>query len=298
MSAAPPLVSIAMPVMNAARTLGPALRSILAQSHENWELLVIDDGSTDGTAALVAALGDARVRLTIGGGNLGLAARLNQAIDMANGPLIARMDADDLAFPGRIEAQVKFMAEHPDCDLVGCGMLFFDEAGEVLGRFPVRRTHAEICARPWSGFHLPHPTWLGKKEWFARFRYLAGYRKTQDQDLLLRTFDQSRFACIDQVLLGYRQDRRTLGKLLAGRAYFARSIMRESWRRHDFGAGISGLAEQALKAAVDLLTVPAGLHRLVRGERRGALSAAEEARWRAVWAHCRAAHGTNSTSRS
>ena len=297
MSAAPPLVSIAMPVMNAARTVGPALRSILAQTHENWELLVIDDGSTDDTAALVAALGDARVRLTIGGGNLGLAARLNQAIDMANGPLIARMDADDLAFPGRIEAQVKFMAENPDCDLVGCGMLFFDAAGEVLGRFPVRRTHAEICARPWSGFHLPHPTWLGKKDWFMRFRYSAGYRKTQDQDLLLRTFDQSRFACIDQVLLGYRQDRRTLRKLLAGRAYFARSILRESWRRGAFGAGLAGLAEQALKAAVDLVTVPAGLHRLVRGERRGALSAADEARWRAVWADCGARQGTSSASR-
>lgn len=281
----PPLVSIAMPMRDAARTLEASLRSILLQTHANWELLLIDDGSADGSPALAHRFDDPRIRLYEGGGNQGLAARLNQAIDLARGDLLARMDADDLAYPERLAAQVKFMAEHPDCDLVGCGMLFFDERGNVVGRFPLRRTHEDICRNPWTGFHLPHPTWLGRKSWFARFRYLADYKKTQDQDLLLRAFDQSRFACVDAILQGYRQERRSLAKLLAGRRNFARSILREAWRRQAYGAGLAGLAGQALKSAIDIVTTPLGLDRAIRGEHTTP-DAAELRQWRAVWQAC------------
>lgn len=274
-----------MPMRDAARTLAASLRSILLQTHTDWELLLIDDGSADGSPALARKFDDPRIRLFEGGGNLGLAARLNQAIELARGPLIARMDADDLAYPERLAAQVKFMTAHPDCDLVGCGMLFFDDQGGVVGRFPPRRTHEDICNNPWAGFHLPHPTWLGRKRWFARFRYLAEYKKTQDQDLLLRAFDQSRFACVDRILQGYRQERRSLAKLLAGRRNFARSIMRESWRRHAYAAGLGGLARQALKSAVDIATVPFGLDRAIRGE-HAALDPEELRQWRAVWQAC------------
>ena len=220
-----PLVSVIMPVMNAARTLPAALRSILWQTHTDWELILIDDGSTDATLALARACVDPRVRVVDGGANLGLAARLNQAIELARGQFIARMDADDIAYPERLAAQVKFMLDHPQCDLVGCAALIFDDAGVIRGRFALRATHEEICARPWAGFPLPHPTWLGKRAWFARFGYRADYRKTQDQDLLLRSYTQSRFACVAQILLGYRQERRTLKKLLAGRLNFSRSIV-------------------------------------------------------------------------
>ena len=281
----PVLVSIAMPMRDAARTLAASLRSILLQTHTDWELLLIDDGSADGSPALAREFDDPRIRLYEGGGNLGLAARLNQAIDLARGPLIARMDADDLAYPERLAAQVKFMAEHPDCDLVGCGMLFFDDRGAAVGRFPLRRTHEDICHNPWAGFHLPHPTWLGRKSWFARFRYLADYKKTQDQDLLLRAFDQSRFACVDGLLQGYRQERRSLAKLLAGRRNFARSILREARRRQAYGAGLAGLAGQALKSIADIVTVPLGLDRAIRGEHT-MLDAAELRQWRAVWQAC------------
>ncbi|MFN0161655.1 MAG: glycosyltransferase family 2 protein, partial [Burkholderiales bacterium] len=189
-----PLVTIAMPVRNAGPTLAATLRSVLAQTFTDWEFLVIDDGSTDASAQLVAGIADPRVRLIGHGESLGLAVRLNQSISMAQGRFFARMDADDIAYPQRIEAQVKFMLENPGCDLVGCGAVIFDDAGRLRGRFPRRLTHDEIRAHPWRGFFLPHPTWLGKTEWFARHRYLNHYKKTQDQDLLLRTFDCSTFA--------------------------------------------------------------------------------------------------------
>lgn len=275
-----------MPVHNAQATVAAAIRSILGQTYRDWELLILDDGSTDATAETVADFRDSRLRVVAGGGNLGLAARLNQAISMAQGSFFARMDADDIAYPLRLEAQVKFLQQHPECDLLGCGAVFFDDSGRLVGRFPLRRTHAEICSSPWRGFYLPHPTWIGRREWFARNRYAEDYRKTQDQDLLLRTFDSSRFACLDEVLLGYRQESRMLSKLLRGRAYFTRSIMREAWRRRAWVAGVFGVAGQAARAVVDLVTVPVGFDRLVRREDGTDFSAAEEEAWQAVWNTC------------
>ena len=281
-----PQVTIAMPVRNAQGTVAAAIRSILLQSYRDWEFLIIDDGSTDATAEVVGRFRDSRLRFLTGGGNLGLAARLNQAISMAQGSLFARMDADDIAYPLRLEAQVEFLRRHPECDLVGCGAVIFDDSGRLAARFPRRRTHAEICSNPWRGFYLPHPTWMGRHEWFARHLYANAYLKTQDQDLLLRTFDVSCFACVDQSLLGYRQERRVLSKLLRGRGYFMRSIMREAWRRGDWMAGLRGLAGQAARAAVDVATVPLGVDRMVRGEGGADFSATERAQWLAVWTAC------------
>jgi glycosyltransferase involved in cell wall biosynthesis len=288
-----PLVSIIMPVMNAERTLPATLRSIRWQTCADWELVLIDDGSRDTTLELAraAAAADARIRAVEGGANAGLAARLNQAIDLARGAYVARMDADDIAYPERLAAQVKFILDHPECDLVGCAALIFNDAGAVQGKFPLRLTHAEICARPWAGFPLPHPTWLGKREWFARYGYAPDYKKTQDQDLLLRSYTESRFACVPEILLGYRQEKRTLKKLLAGRRNFSRSIAREAARQGAYGAGLAGLAGQALKAAVDVVTVPTGLDRALRGESAAGISEIERGAWVTLWAVVTAAEG-------
>ena len=279
-----PFVSIIMPVFNAERTLSTALRSIMGQTHERWELVLIDDGSRDATLATARRHADPRIKVIEGGANLGLAVRLNQAIGLSHGDYIARMDADDIAYPERIATQVAFMLTHPECDLVGSALLVFDDTGVIKGKLKLRTKHDEICASPWSGFALPHPTWLGKRDWFERFGYRPEYKTTQDQDLLLRSFRESRFACIDQILLGYRQDRRRLKKLLAGRLNFARSITIEAARQGAWRASLVGLAEQGAKALVDVLTVPLGLDRLLRSESGATITAVDEMEWRAVWA--------------
>ena len=160
----------------------------------------------------------------------------------------------------------------------------FDNAGRIKGKFLLRETHEDICASPWAGFALPHPTWLGKRVWFARFGYRPDYKKTQDQDLLLRSYTESRFACMGQILLGYRQERRTLKKLLAGRLNFMRSIFSEARRQGAWGAGFLGLGAQGVKAFADLLTVPLYLDGCLRGEASAAVTSDEERDWRAVWA--------------
>ena len=278
-----PAITIGMSVYNAARTLPLALRSILQQTSGDWELVVVDDGSTDRTADVLTRTSDPRIRVVRDGRNLGLAARLNEIVAGARGELFARMDADDIAYPSRLEAQAAFLAAHDEVDLVGCGALVFGEDGAPLGRFPLRTTHEEICADPWSGFYLPHPGWMGRTAWFARNPYRPDYRKTQDQDLLLRTFDSSRFACLPEILLGYRMEAASLAKRLRGRTYFARSILREAGRRGMYGAALRGVALQVAKAGVDGLAAALPGVGLGAARRLGLVTDAEQEAWNALW---------------
>lgn len=192
-----------MPVYNAGPDLLPALRSLVSQTYRNWEMLLIDDGSTDDAVdGACEELADPRIRVIRDGRNLGLTARLNQAIDMAAGEFLARMDQDDVCYPERFERQVALLQSEPSLDLVAVRALAISPEGTPLGYFPYRLTHEEIVARPWNGFYLPHPTWMGRIRWFRRYRY-ATYH-CEDQGLLLRAYAASRFATVPEVLFAYR----------------------------------------------------------------------------------------------
>lgn len=230
-NAVAPPVSVLLPVRNGTGTLLPALVSLQRQTFDAFELLVIDDRSSDATADLVRGFGDPRVRLLDGGPTPGLAARLNEGIDAARGDFIARMDADDLSFPERLTRQVNFMTRNPGVDLIGTQALVHNGAGSVIGLFPYAESHAEICRAPWRGFHLCHPTWLGRAEWFRRWRYReAGTPRCEDQELLLRSHRESRFACLPDILLAYRWERFRLSKALPARLAMLR------WQCVDFAA--------------------------------------------------------------
>jgi glycosyltransferase involved in cell wall biosynthesis len=197
------LVSIALPSFNAEKTIGDAIASILLQTWENWELLLIDDGSKDRTVEIAQSFDDPRIRIISDGQNKGLPTRLNEAIDLASGKYFARMDNDDICFPDRLKKQVEHLESHPEIDLLGTKALAFVSPGKATGFFPFRQTHEEICARPWNGFYLPHPTWMGRIEWFRKYRYRIVDR-AEDQDLLLRSYSESRFECLPEVLFAYR----------------------------------------------------------------------------------------------
>ncbi len=278
-----PVVSIVLPVYNAGAHLSKALASIARQTFREWELILIDDGSTDGCMAGFSAP-DARVRVVLDGKNEGLAARLNQGIDLARGRYLARMDPDDIAYPGRLQAQVKFLAEHPDIDLVATRALLFRDEGSVIGLSHFRQTHEEICAAPWRGFFLPHPTWMGKIEWFRRFRYhLPEIVRAEDQELLLRSYRTSRFACLPEVLLGYRQPGLRLNKVLTARKHLALVQWTVNREQGHPGHAILGFLAYALKALVDTALGAVGAQHLFVG--RQALAAPQEEidRWRKIW---------------
>ena len=212
-----PTVSIILPFLNGGPAFAPALRSILEQSFTDWELLLCDDGSTDGSLELAQATRDPRVIVWSDGKTKGLAARLNECIDRSRGSLIARMDADDISYPHRLRHQVAFLEARPEVDVTGCPMLIFEENGSPMGKRMVPLEHEEIVANPASGFGLAHPTWLARAGWYRKHRYDPAAIRFEDIELLYRAYSTSRFANVPQLLYGYRELRGGFRKRLKTR---------------------------------------------------------------------------------
>lgn len=200
-----PLITVALPVFNGGKLLELSVRSIIAQTWENWELLILDDGSKDGAVDGLPFLSDSRIIVVRDGFNRGLSARLNQAVTMARGTYFARMDHDDVCHPERLRKQVEYLEENPDVDLLAAQCIAIDEQDTLVGMLPAVRLHEEICVCPWKGFYMPHPTWMGRITWFRNFRYQepAPYC-CEDQELLLRAYKHSRFYVLPEYLLAYR----------------------------------------------------------------------------------------------
>jgi len=200
-----PLITVAMPVFNGGPFLESAVASIVWQTYPNWQLILVDDGSTDGAIDALPMLSDPRILVFRDGRNLGLATRLNQIIDLAKGDLIARMDGDDISHPERFARQIHALNKNPNVDLVATGCRTMSRSGRLLGNLPFVGSHEKICAAPWRGFYMPHPTWMGRINWFRRHYYAdpAPYC-CEDQEMLLRSYRNSTFMAIPDELLDYR----------------------------------------------------------------------------------------------
>lgn len=274
---------------NGGATIGTALRSLQAQTYANWELLVFDDGSDDDSAERVRRVADSRIRLFVDKVGRGLPVRLNQAIDAARGTYFARMDADDVAYPERLEKQVAYLESHAEIDLVGAEMMVFSGDGRALGLHLAARTHERICAYPYRGFYLPHPTWTGRIDWFRRWRYDEAFAKAQDQELLRRAFRASRYAAIAEPLVGYRQDRVSIVKSWRGRRFASRSILQFSRREGATLHGWGAVAVQGIKAIADTLAIVTGLERSMLRHRAVPCAPGQIARWNQIWRVCHGA---------
>lgn len=281
---AAPLVSVMLPVYNGAATLALAVQSIVWQTFENWELILLDDGSTDGSVAIASTFNDPRIRIVADGGWKGLAGRLNEAIDNARGRYLARMDQDDVAFPERLVRQVEYLDSHPEVDLLATRAIAFRGDGEPIGLLPFSARHADICRRPWNNFPMPHPTWLGRAEWFRRHRYfMPEVVRAEDQDLLLRAYPVSRYACIPDVLLGYRQGPYSVQKTLFARRQLARAQLRAHSEAGRIGFAALAALTWAVKSGVDLLAAVPGLDGLFFARMAGDVPTDARDRWSEVW---------------
>jgi hypothetical protein len=198
-----PLVSIVMPCFNAARWLGAALDSLQRQTHRELEIVAVDDASTDGTAELLAqrARGDARVRPVRLERNLGPGAAANRALAESRGAFIARLDADDVALPQRLETQLAFLRA-TGVDLCGS---WFVEFGQGLPR-TTRWPHSEAAVRAGLLFQSPicHPTVMARREVFERHPY-RDLRLAEDYDLYSRASAEYRMALVPRALVRYRR---------------------------------------------------------------------------------------------
>jgi glycosyltransferase involved in cell wall biosynthesis len=281
-----PLVSIAMPIFNCEKTLRSAINSILNQTYSNWELILIDDGSKDRTLSIAKSFNDSRIKVISDNLNLKLPNRLNQIITGSKGKYFARMDGDDVSYPERLQTQVEYLENHPNVDILGTQILIFDGDGNPRGKSALTQSHQEICCRPWAGFSLAHPTWMGKLEWFSTHQYREEAIRMEDYDLLLRTYKTSSFACLPQILLGYRVASLSLKNNLTARYNIAIALLEKIFVDKDYFFAF-GVFEQVAKAIVDIFAISTGLNFKILRHRTGIpLDEAELDRWKQIWAKC------------
>jgi len=205
-----PRITVLMPVYQAERYLEEAVESVLAQSFDNFELLALDDGSTDASPRILEALAgrDDRIRMR-GAEHVGLVTQLNQGLAEARGEFIARMDADDISHPERFERQLVYLDAHRDCVAVGTGVLEVDPERRIIRTLDIPTTHSEIESQlmQGNGGALIHASALYRTQ---ALRSIKGYRKEFEYgeviDLHLRLAEIGRLANLPESLYEYRQN--------------------------------------------------------------------------------------------
>ena len=204
------LVSVVLPVYNPGRFLAAAVASILEQTHRQLELLLVDDGSTDGSGAVCDAIAasDPRVRV-IHQANGGIVSALEAGIAQARGEFIARMDSDDLSLPIRLEKQLALVAQQPSLQVVGCDHLLIDPQDRVIGARHLPRGGVALDLFLAFGNPFAHPTVMMRSAWVRRFGYRAppehaDQQVAEDLSLWVRGWQPGIYANVPEPLLRYR----------------------------------------------------------------------------------------------
>lgn len=199
-----PKITVLMPVYNAEKYLNEATNSILNQSFTDFEFLIINDGSTDDSKRIIQSYNDRRIRYVENEKNLGLIETLNKGFDLALGEYIARMDADDISLPNRLEEQVRFLESSPDIGIVGSQIKTIGDIDGYIRRRPTNPDEIK-CALLFDT-PLAHPSVVIRKKVFADngLKYDPDFKHAEDYELWTRAVDCTKAANIDKVLLYYR----------------------------------------------------------------------------------------------
>lgn len=213
-----PRVSVVLAVRDGAPWVGDAVRSILGQTLTELELVVVDDGSTDDTPQTLARFADARLRVARRT-QLGLTRSLNEGVSLARAPLIARLDADDVAAPERLARQLAFLDAHPEIGLLGTGAIEIDATGREVGRVVPPAADADIRRALIRRNIFVHSSVVMRRQALASAGgYDATFPVAQDYDLWLRLARVTRLANLPDPLVTRR--------LLAGRVSATREADR------------------------------------------------------------------------
>lgn len=201
-----PKVSVLMSAYNAATHIQSAINSVLNQTFTDWELLVIDDGSTDQTSTILQTFHDPRLRLLKNNLNIGLTKSLNLALRQARGEYVARLDADDLSLPERFSQQVHFLDRHPEIVLVGTLAKLIDSEGSL---FDYQKTPTDPDIIKFSllfGNPITHSSIMfSRKIVLDLGGYNEQFRYAQDFDLYSRLVQKHRIAILPELLVKYRR---------------------------------------------------------------------------------------------
>jgi glycosyltransferase involved in cell wall biosynthesis len=200
-----PAVTVLMPAYNAGSLLRQAVDSILAQTFTDFECLIIDDGSRDGSVEALQTIGDPRLRIVLNPRNLGLVATLNYGIELARAPLIARMDADDISLPDRLHCQVEAFRLRPGLGLLGSWAEVIDAAGRTAGHIQLPIEHRQIALAMLRDNVFVHPSVMVRA---SVLRDLGGYPvdfpAAEDYAMWLRILLRHEVANLPKTLVQYR----------------------------------------------------------------------------------------------
>lgn len=265
-----PTVTVGLPFLDARASLADAIRSVFAQTFTDWELLLVDDGSTDGSLELARSVRDERVRVLSDGVRRRLPARLNQIADVAQSDLVARLDADDMLHPERLERQLRVLADRPSLDLVSTSIFNLDADGGLIAIDAEGQKSAaprDVLRKGLFG----HATMVARRSWLLANRYDERYPRAEDRELFARTCTTVRFAQLD-VPLYLRGDRKDDAHML--RDYVAttsdhRRILREHGSRLAGPVAAAAMVAESLakETVFRLVTALGKQEKLVR--RRG-----------------------------
>jgi len=200
-----PLVTVGLPFFDERRHLADAIRSVLAQTFTDFELLLVDDGSRDDSLAVACSFDDPRIVVLSDGARRHLPGRLNEIVRRARGTYVARVDADDVMHPTRLARQLAVFEAEPSCDVVGTWVALVDGRGGVFavceaGPFPPTARGALVHGT------LPHATVMGKRSWFVANPYDEALTRAEDRDLWCRTASTAHFAVVPECLYVVRVD--------------------------------------------------------------------------------------------
>ncbi len=204
-----PLISVILPVYNAEKYLVEALESLRYQTYRHFEVIAIDDGSTDGSYHLLKQVAkiDSRFRIYKNAKNLNIANTLNRGLKLAKGRFIARMDADDISLPNRFTQQIAYMQEHPRVVVLGGQCKTMDVSGKLIGRklFPV--SDKQIREALYTTNPIQHPTIMIDKSLLPKdfTWYNPQLPPAEDYDLFFRIGQYGKYHNLPKFLLIYRQ---------------------------------------------------------------------------------------------
>lgn len=198
------LISVILPVFNQEKYIGEAIESILNQSYQEFELVIVNDHSTDRTSEIIKNYQDSRIRTFTTKKNLKLATLLNTYITKCKGKYIARMDADDLSMPNRLETQLSFLENNPEVDLVGGYTELFGHKAGKIWKYPLE--HESIKTQLLFSNPISHPVAMFRKSsWIKKnIAYDAHFFRYQDYKLWTEAIDLLIFANIPEVLIKHR----------------------------------------------------------------------------------------------
>jgi len=242
-----PLISVIMPIFNAQQDLREAIESVLQQSFVDFELLIIDDGSTDQSVQIIRSFGDPRIRLISQAQNLGLVAALNTGISEARGQFIARMDGDDICLPERFALQLTAI-QNQQLDICGSHWARIDSQGKQFGVLYAPKQMDEVLATLATTVPYAHGSVMMRKSFLDQHHllYRAGF--SEDYQLWIRCLELgAKFGMVDVVLYLHRTHERSITNTRSTEQSLSAQQLRRDFVKNNINAcqqALSNLQDQ------------------------------------------------------